>query len=222
MATPQCSLPMTGIRDEEASYHRSTIAVLQPRYQATPILQQSVGGDRSGGLHFSSLLGAKPTSVETPKMTFLTPSVIATVNCRIAKGLFDHLVGERLYFIGNGEAEGFSGFQVYDEVEFGRLLDRDLAGLRSAQNLVDKIASALEQSRIVWSVRYESPGLDKIAVTEDRRQPRSERKRDDWRFVDENESVLRDVKCIRLGLKSLEDGRNILRAPDFEWRDFET
>src|ERR1700722_15988166 len=76
MATPQCSLPMTGIRDEEASYHRSTIAVLQPRYQATPILQQSVGGDRSGGLHFSSLLGAKPTSVETPKMTFLTPSVI--------------------------------------------------------------------------------------------------------------------------------------------------
>jgi len=63
---------MTGICDEEASYHRSTIAVLQPRYQATPILQQSVGGDRSGGLHFSSLLGAKPTSVETPKMTFLT------------------------------------------------------------------------------------------------------------------------------------------------------
>src|ERR1700730_14200532 len=74
MATPQCSPPMTGICDEEASYHRSTIAVLQPRYQATPILQQSVGGDRSDGLHFSSLLGVKPTSVETPKNNVSDPT----------------------------------------------------------------------------------------------------------------------------------------------------
>jgi|HubBroStandDraft_4_1064222.scaffolds.fasta_scaffold46944_3 hypothetical protein len=38
---------------------------------STPVLQQSVTGDHSGGLHFPSLLGAKPTSVETPKTTFL-------------------------------------------------------------------------------------------------------------------------------------------------------
>src|ERR1700734_876689 len=139
----------------------------------------------------------------------------AIINSGNSKGLFDHVVGERLYFIGNGEAEGFSSFQIYDEIEFGRLLDRDLTRLRSAQNLIDKIGSALEQSRIVWPVGHESPGLDKIAVTGDRRQPRAERKRDDWRFVDENESVFHDVKCIRLGLKSLEHGRDILRAPDF-------
>jgi hypothetical protein len=42
---------------------------------STPVLQQSVTGDHSGGLHFPSLLGAKPTSVETPKTTFLTLSV---------------------------------------------------------------------------------------------------------------------------------------------------
>ena len=41
---------------------------------STPVLQQSVTGDHSGGLHFPSLLGAKPTSVETPKTTFLTLS----------------------------------------------------------------------------------------------------------------------------------------------------
>jgi hypothetical protein len=34
----------------------------------------------------------------------------ATLDYRTAKGLFDHLVGERLHFIGNGEAEGFSSF----------------------------------------------------------------------------------------------------------------
>ena len=46
----------------------------------------------------------------------------------------------------NGEAERFGGRKIDDEIEFGRLLDRDIAGLRPAQNLVDKIGGATEQT----------------------------------------------------------------------------
>ena len=42
---------------------------------------------------------------------------------------------------GESETERLGGLEVDDEVEFGRLLDRDIAGLRAAQNLVNKIGS---------------------------------------------------------------------------------
>jgi hypothetical protein len=63
--------------------------------------------------------------------------------------------------------------------------------------------------------------LDKLAGIEDRRQPRAERKRDDARAVGGNERIDHDVNCVRLGFKRLEGGSDILRSPDFEWRDFE-
>jgi hypothetical protein len=56
------------------------------------------------------------------------------------------------------------------------LLDRDIAGLRSAQNLVDQLGSAPKHIRGVWSIGHERPSFDKIAATEDRRQPRAKRK----------------------------------------------
>src|SRR5262249_27665381 len=46
-------------------------------------------------------------------------------------------------------------------------------------------------------------------------------KRDDARAVGVNESVPHDVNCVRLGLESIERGSNVLRAPDFKWRDLE-
>src|SRR5262249_16830920 len=111
--------------------------------------------------------------------------------------------------------------QVDDELEFGRLLDRDIPGLRPTQNLVDQVGGAPEHIRVVWSVGHERPSLDKIAGIEDRRQPRSERKRDDARAVGANERIDHDVNCVRLGFKRLEGGSDILRSPDFEWRDVE-
>ena len=35
-----------------------------------------------------------------------------------------------------------------------------------------------------------------------------------WVTIGENESVYRDVKCVGLGLESVEGGSNILRSPD--------
>ena len=65
------------------------------------------------------------------------------------------------------------------------------------------------------------PAWTNSRVLEDRRQPRAERKRDDARAVGGNERIGHDVKCVRLGLERLEGGSDILRSPDFEWRDFE-
>src|SRR5215469_2203247 len=64
-----------------------------------------------------------------------------------------------------------------------------------------------------------------VAVIEDRRQPRAERKRDDTCAVRGSESITHDVKCIglsvRLSLERFKSGRDVLRSLDFEWQGFE-
>src|SRR5215470_13256798 len=56
-------------------------------------------------------------------------------------------------------------------------------------------------------------GLDKFADTDDCRQPRAERKRDDASTVGLNECIAHNVKCVRL--ERLEGGSNILYSPYF-------
>src|SRR5215469_6257753 len=51
--------------------------------------------------------------------------------------LLDHFVCAGEQRRRHGEAERLRGRQIDDEVELGRLLDRDVGWLRSAQNLVD-------------------------------------------------------------------------------------
>ena len=58
----------------------------------------------------------------------------------------DHLVGESEHFVGNSDAERLGGFEIDDEIEFGRLLDRQLAGLRPAQNLSTNSAARRNRS----------------------------------------------------------------------------
>src|SRR6516164_9993174 len=61
--------------------------------------------------------------------------------------LFDHLVGGREQLVRHGEAEGLRHNQVNDEVELGRLLDRDISRLGPAQNLVDIVTGASKLGR---------------------------------------------------------------------------
>src|SRR5262249_39626391 len=52
---------------------------------------------------------------------------------------FDHLVGAGEQRRRHGEAERIGGREINKEIEFGRLLDRELGWLRSAQNLIDQV-----------------------------------------------------------------------------------
>ena len=58
--------------------------------------------------------------------------------------LFDDIVGERDELIRNGEAKHLGSLEVDDQIEFGRLLERYVSRLRSAQNLVDQFNSSPE------------------------------------------------------------------------------
>ena len=59
--------------------------------------------------------------------------------------LFDHLVGAGEQCRRHVKAERLRGRQIDDEIELGRLLDRNIGRLRPAQNLVDIIGGAPEQ-----------------------------------------------------------------------------
>src|SRR6516165_6744166 len=61
--------------------------------------------------------------------------------------LFDHLVGARQQRFRDCEADRLGGREIDDEIKFGRLFDRYITRLRPAQNCVDQIGSAPEQSR---------------------------------------------------------------------------
>ena len=92
------------------------------------------------------------------------------------KGIADHFdetiydmspVGEQRGW--NGNSERFGGRKIEYEIEFRRLLDRQIGRLRPAQNLVDILGGAPEQVREVWAVGHETPGLDIFAQIENRR-----------------------------------------------------
>ena len=51
--------------------------------------------------------------------------------------LLDHLVGEQLQRVGHFEAKRLGGLQVDDELDFGRLQDRHVGGLRAFEDLTD-------------------------------------------------------------------------------------
>ena len=63
--------------------------------------------------------------------------------------------------------------------------------------------------------------MDLLAIAEQCRQPGTERRCYDARAVGTNESTDHDVKRVRFRLDRLDGGTDILRSPDFGWRDFD-
>ena len=68
----------------------------------------------------------------------------ATYAVQQKTSLFDHLVGERQERLGDRQAERLGGLEVDDQVELGRLLDRDVVRLSPAKNLIDHLSGAPE------------------------------------------------------------------------------
>ena len=60
--------------------------------------------------------------------------------------LFDHLVGTKQERLGDRQPERLGGREIDDEIKFCRLLDRDIAGFRPAQNLVHQPGGARNRS----------------------------------------------------------------------------
>src|SRR6516164_1450841 len=90
--------------------------------------------------------------------------------CRRAMGeeggaSFDHLVGAGEQRWWNFEAERLGGRQIDNEIKPGRLLDWNVAWLRTAQNLVDIIGCAPVQIGKIWSVGHQTSALDELPAT---------------------------------------------------------
>ena len=75
---------------------------------------------------------------------------------------------------GTSRPSALAVVKINDEIEFGRLLDREVGWLCPAQNLIDIVSGASEQVRVVCSVGHETAGAEIIAERMDGRQPRAE------------------------------------------------
>jgi len=79
--------------------------------------------------------------------------------------LLDHLVGAGEQRRRHVEAKRLRGDQVEREIELGRLLDRNIGGLRAPQNFVHIIASTPKHAGDIGTIGHESAGFDARPVT---------------------------------------------------------
>jgi hypothetical protein len=89
------------------------------------------------------------------------------------------------------------GWEVSGKFELGRLLDWKVAGLRPAKNLVDIVARAPEQVRVVCSIGHETSRLEIVAERVNCRQSRAQRQGVDASVVGVYQRVGTHVKCLR-------------------------
>src|SRR5947209_19453972 len=76
-------------------------------------------------------------------------------------GSLDEVVDEHDKLIWNGETECLCGFEIDNELELRRLLNRQVARSRTFENPVDVGGGAAEQVIDVCTVRHESACLGK-------------------------------------------------------------
>src|SRR5262249_39314771 len=88
---------------------------------------------------------------------------------------FDHLVGAGQERFGDRQPERLGGRQIDHEIELSRLLDRNVAWLCPAQNLVDVVGGTPEQGRPVCSIGHQTRRFDGLPRAVHRRQPRGQR-----------------------------------------------
>ena len=83
--------------------------------------------------------------------------------------LFDHLVGAGEQSRRHFEAERIGSREINEEIEFGRLLDRELGWLRSAQNLIDQVGSSAPHVSPVRSIGHQTSHFHRLPYKVHRR-----------------------------------------------------
>src|SRR6516162_1894765 len=86
--------------------------------------------------------------------------------------LFDDLVGAGKDRRRDCEAERLRSLEIDDEIEFYWLLDRQVAGLGTLQDLVDVARSSSEIVRDIRAIGHQPAVVCKFALGIDRRQAR--------------------------------------------------
>src|SRR5262249_5505382 len=103
--------------------------------------------------------------------------------------------------------------------ESGRLLDRDVAWLRPAQNLVDDVGDAPELARKGWSIGHQTAPFNVLPNAGHRRQSPAGGQDVDAMPIGVHERVRTKVKCIRALPERLERRCDVLCSPDFGCSD---
>src|SRR5262245_53571977 len=85
----------------------------------------------------------------------------ARMSCGLCHASFDHLVGAQQKRLKDREVERLGSSEINNEIEFARLLDRNITRFCPAQNLVDKIGGPPETSRLRLSRRISGRPLQR-------------------------------------------------------------
>src|SRR5262249_61222931 len=103
------------------------------------------------------------------------------------------------------------GLEVDEQVEFGRVLDRDVTRLCAAKDFVDQLSGAPKQLRDVCSVGDQASRFDVLTCHINRQQSCVHGQGADAISVAIHEGVANDVKCLGPVLAhGVEYGLNIL------------
>src|SRR4029077_11103943 len=102
----------------------------------------------------------------------------------------DHLVRSRQDAGWNRQAKLLSGFQIDDQFELSRLLDRKVGRFPSLEDLVNVGGGAPEQVRKTHSVKHQTTCVDKLAVWIDSWQPVLRREVHDPLLINVNDGNL--------------------------------
>src|SRR5262249_58100083 len=76
---------------------------------------------------------------------------------------FDHLVGAGEQSRWHVEAERLRGLEIYDKLELGRLLDRQVPRLRTPEDAINIGCGSPPQVDAINSVRYEAAHSGKVS-----------------------------------------------------------
>ena len=114
------------------------------------------------------------------------------------------------------EAERLGCRQIDDQIELGRLFDREVGRLRSAQNLVNIVGGAPEKVREACSIGHETARFDILAeacIVGSRAASAKVLIRIRLAFTSVS---AHDIKRLRAALERREGWRDVLGAPNFE------